>query len=149
MQCAANPLQLTLLCAPFAALTLVPLIYGFESQNLKAQAQRLQFDSLAQAVFWANCFAASTYNVSANLLLQQTSPVWMNILGQIRLIGLLGLSTLILSTEKNVFTLKMLLGTGMVAFGVWLYAQNCSKRPKSAQKLNQKTIAIKFEQCKC
>lgn len=129
LQGTVSPLELTYYTVPFSSLALVPAIWFAEARNAVTSWQLLSTDADMMLAFLSSCAAASTYNVSANLLLQQTSPVWMNVLGQVRLVLLLTVSSFLLPSEMNILSQQTMAGVSLLILGVWSYAKSKSAAP--------------------
>ena len=98
-----DPVALTCFSAPWSAAALAPFALVMEVPRYGHVVATSDGSSglagVALAIV-ASCAAASTYNMCANSLLRQTSPVWMTVFGQARLLVLLVVAAFTLPGER-------------------------------------------------
>ncbi|KAK9807025.1 hypothetical protein WJX72_010960 [[Myrmecia] bisecta] len=113
-------LLLTFYTAPVSCCVLMPFFYSRELDRFRVYAHLN--GPAAAAIVVCGSGVALAYNVVHNILLQRTSAVTVTVLGEVKIVGLLALSTLLLPGESSQFTLKMSLGCICAIAGFCLYS---------------------------
>ncbi|CAL8467409.1 g6947 [Coccomyxa elongata] len=113
-------LRLTFYTAPVSCVCLVPFYLFKESERLSEYAAEHR-DGMFQLLLGVGCANALAYNVVHYLMIQRTSAVTTTVLGEIKIVGLLLLSALLLGEGKQM-TLRMMIGCAVAIAGFCLYS---------------------------
>ncbi|KAL3130623.1 hypothetical protein ABBQ38_008017 [Trebouxia sp. C0009 RCD-2024] len=124
-------LRLTFYTAPVSCAVLLPLFLVRERQRF--QIYYTQNSTAVLLVLLCSSIVALSYNVIHSLMIQKTSAVTTTVLGEVKIVGLLILSALLLG-EKKAFTLKMTVGVTLAMVGFCMYSHTKLKnRPQLAK----------------
>lgn len=112
--------RLTFYTAPISLLCLSPFMMWREWDGFVLYLSS-NFNSVLGILFVSSVNAV-TYNLIHSLMIKQSSAVTTTVLGEIKIVGLLILSAVILDEGKE-FTPKMIVGCGMAMIGFVMYSQ--------------------------
>jgi drug/metabolite transporter (DMT)-like permease len=112
--------RLTFYTAPVSLACLAPFLAWRELDAFYAYYSR-DASSVA-GIMLASCVNAVCYNMVHALMIKHTSAVTTTVLGEVKVVGLLLLSALLLGEGKE-FTAKMLLGCTLAMAGFIMYSQ--------------------------
>ncbi|KAL0040726.1 hypothetical protein WJX79_003172 [Trebouxia sp. C0005] len=107
-------LRLTFYTAPVSCAVLLPLFLIRESQRFAVYW--VDHSTGVLLVLVCSSIVALSYNVIHSLMIQKTSAVTTTVLGEVKIVGLLLLSALLLG-EKKAFTGKMTVGVTLAMIG--------------------------------
>ncbi|KAL0043848.1 hypothetical protein WJX82_006835 [Trebouxia sp. C0006] len=112
-------LRLTFYTAPVSCAVLLPLFLAREGQHFAVYW--MDHSTGVLLVLLCSSVVALSYNVIHSLMIQKTSAVTTTVLGEVKIVGLLLLSALLLGEDKT-FTVKMTVGVTLALIGFSLYS---------------------------
>mmetsp|Transcript_12315 Transcript_12315/g.24763 ORF Transcript_12315/g.24763 Transcript_12315/m.24763 type:complete len:358 (-) Transcript_12315:2721-3794(-) len=112
--------RLTFYTAPVSLVCLAPFMAWRELGDFQIYLAE-NFNSVV-GILLVSSINAVTYNLVHSLMIKKSSAVTTTVLGEIKIVGLLILSALILDEGKE-FTPKMMVGCGMAMLGFIMYSQ--------------------------
>ncbi|KAL0042115.1 hypothetical protein WJX77_003727 [Trebouxia sp. C0004] len=112
-------LRLAFYTAPVSCIALFPFCYFRESARFMTYSQGQSM--IVTAIILVGSVNALSYNVVHYLMIQMTSAVTTTVLGEVKIVGLLALSVLLLG-EKSMFTTRMTVGVVLAVAGFCLYS---------------------------
>ena len=121
--------RLTFYTAPVSLLCLAPFMAWREWADFQVYLSS-NFTSVAGIILISSVNAV-TYNLVHSLMIKRSSAVTTTVLGEIKIVGLLILSALILDEGKE-FTPKMMIGCGMAMIGFVMYSQTKIEKLRAA-----------------
>ena len=113
--------RLTFYTAPVSLICLTPFLLWREYVAFRVYFQ--ENASSVSGIILASCLNAVLYNMVHSMMIQHTSAVSTTVLGEIKIVGLLLLSALILGESKE-FNGKMLLGCSLAMVGFVMYGHH-------------------------
>lgn len=122
-------LRLAFYTAPVSCVALFPFCYFRESTRFMTYSEGQSM--IVTAIILVGSINALSYNVVHYLMIQMTSAVTTTVLGEVKIVGLLVLSVLLLG-EKSMFTTRMTVGVVLAVAGFCLYSHckmSLQKRP--------------------
>jgi drug/metabolite transporter (DMT)-like permease len=114
-------LRLTFYTAPVSLTALVPAFLASGEASRFANDYMPLHGRDAYVIILATSAVALSYNVVHSLMIQQTSAVTTTVLGEVKIVGLMVLSYVLLG-EKKAFTLKMTVGCATAIAGFCMYS---------------------------
>jgi len=112
--------RLTFYTAPVSLTCLAPFYMIYERQRFMEYFSTNHSGVLI--IMIVSSINAVCYNLIHSLMIKKTSAVTTTVLGEIKIVGLLVLSALLLGESKE-FTFKMTIGCAMAMSGFFLYSQ--------------------------
>jgi len=120
--------RLTFYTAPVSLLCLSPFMAWRELDGFKTYLAT-NFNNVV-GILLVSSVNAVTYNLVHSLMIKKSSAVTTTVLGEIKIVGLLILSALILGEGKE-FTPKMMIGCGLAMIGFFMYSQTKIEKIRS------------------
>ncbi|DBA98259.1 hypothetical protein WJX77_011419 [Trebouxia sp. C0004] len=118
-------LRLAFYTAPVSCAVLLPLFIARESATFREYAM----ENSAGVVLVLLCSSAIAllYNVVHALMIKKTSAVTVTVLGEVKVVGLLVLSAILLD-EKKILTVRMSIGISLAMLGFGMYSHTKVKK---------------------
>lgn len=129
--------RLTFYTAPISLLCLAPFYWTYERAAFMAYWP--SHINGAAFIILVSSVNAVCYNLVHSLMIKKTSAVTTTVLGEVKIVGLLVLSAMLLGEGKE-FTLKMTVGCGLAMSGFALYSH--TKIIKFREGLQPRVISL-------
>ncbi|KAL0054475.1 hypothetical protein WJX82_009428 [Trebouxia sp. C0006] len=112
-------LRLAFYTAPVSCAVLLPLFVARESTQFREYA--MENSAGVALVLLCSSAIALLYNVVHAAMIKRTSAVTVTVLGEVKVVGLLILSAILLD-EKKILTVKMSIGISLAMLGFGMYS---------------------------
>lgn len=124
--------RLTFYTAPVSCMCLMPFYWTFEKRKFAVYFAERQ--EAVVAIILVTSIIALCYNMVHSLMIKRTSAVTTTVLGEVKIVGLLMLSALLLGEGKE-FNFKMVVGctTAMVGFCMYSHTKIVAVRMQQAK----------------